>query len=67
MDLPRCKVFVDEHIGGCSFFGGERIDLAYFWYEDFLHVDFVVVGSGWGKGPSGRFVKYFGESRVLGG
>ena len=66
-DLPGCEVFINEGIGGSSFFGEKGINLAYLRHEGFLHVDLVVVGPGWGQGPSGGFVKYFGEGGILGG
>ena len=67
MDFSGCKVFINEGIGGGSFFGGKGINLAYLRHEGFLHVDLVVVGPGWGKGPSGGFIKHFREGGILGG
>ena len=60
-------MFINEGIGGSSFFREKGINLAYLRHEGFLHVDLVVVGLGWGKGPSSGFVKYFGEGSILGG
>ena len=66
-DLSRAKVFINEVIGGLSFFYREGIEFSNFWDKGFTEIDGVVVGSRGGYVVRGFFREDLGVLSVFWG